>query len=164
MPTDAVGRTNLGLVYIAQSKFREAVNALGEAIRIDPSAADAYQFLGCAYFRLGEEERAFEAFQSAVKLQSENADSRYLLGFVSMSLGKRDRAIEQYKALESLDSALAEKLHELIYEDKSSASIRRDVHADIFGRQNFNRSLQRRCARTYRAISTRFSKFFLARI
>lgn len=41
MPNDAVGRTNPGLVYIAQSKFREAVNVLGEAIRINPSAAEA---------------------------------------------------------------------------------------------------------------------------
>jgi Tfp pilus assembly protein PilF len=118
MSNDTVGRTNLGLVYVARHKFREAVNVLSEAIRIDPSAAEAYQFLGYAYFRLGEEKRAFEAFQSAVQLQSQNADFRYFLGFVSMSLGKRDSAIEQFKALETLDSVLAQKLIDVIYQGK----------------------------------------------
>ena len=118
MPNDVVGRTNLGLVYIAQRKFRDAVNVLSEAICIDPSAAEAYQFLGYAYFKLGEETRSFDAFQSAVRLQSQNAEARYFLGFVSMSLGKRDRAVEQFEALEALNSELAKKLYDVIYQDE----------------------------------------------
>jgi tetratricopeptide (TPR) repeat protein len=60
----------LGWIYYKKGSHRAAIDALGQAVRLDPNGAVYHYHLGMAYFKNGEKERAKRSLTEALKLSA----------------------------------------------------------------------------------------------
>jgi tetratricopeptide (TPR) repeat protein len=72
-PGDYTALKMLGATYLAQHKFRDAVDAANRAIAVRDSDAWNYGVLGDAYLELGDYDRAFAAFDTMARLRPDAA-------------------------------------------------------------------------------------------
>jgi Flp pilus assembly protein TadD len=56
----------LKLLYAGATQ--EALDALTEAIQLDPESAEAYSYRGVAYYQLGDYDSALEGYDKAIAL------------------------------------------------------------------------------------------------
>jgi tetratricopeptide (TPR) repeat protein len=98
----AESRYQLGLSLLQQGKLAQAVEALQQAIRMNPSFVDAHYSLGQAYGRLGGEmlPAAVDQFVEALRLKPDHVDARVALS--SILLQERD----SYAAVAELQAAI----------------------------------------------------------
>ena len=61
----------LGWIYYKQKKYKEAVEELEKASKIQPNI-DVIDHLGNAYFKLGKQDKAIECWKKAIELAKEN--------------------------------------------------------------------------------------------
>lgn len=119
---EAYTRTRLGELYLAQGESNVALNHLLEAIKLEPSSAEAYFRLAQVYQAQGNELRETEAWQRVISLKP--ADSRmgwysYVnLGDIYHRQGRLEQAAEMYQSalalnreVESLVIKLAQVCH-----------------------------------------------------
>ncbi len=66
-PKDAGGWNSLGIAYLCDSKFQDAVNALSQAITIAPTFSDVHNNLGIAYMELKNNQQARIHFMKALQ-------------------------------------------------------------------------------------------------
>jgi tetratricopeptide (TPR) repeat protein len=59
-----------GLALSKQGRWKEAINAYKESLRVNPGSAQTYLNLGFVYYELGYDREAQEAFGTASRLQS----------------------------------------------------------------------------------------------
>jgi tetratricopeptide (TPR) repeat protein len=59
-----------GLTLSRQGRWKEAIAAYKESLRLNPDNAQTYLNLGFVYYELGYEREAQEAFDKASKLQA----------------------------------------------------------------------------------------------
>jgi Flp pilus assembly protein TadD len=74
----------LGRELIQQEKFADAIQALSQAIQINPSMALAYNARGYARFRLKQFSEAIADFDQAIKL-----DPKYANAYLNRGSAKR---------------------------------------------------------------------------
>jgi tetratricopeptide (TPR) repeat protein len=92
-PSPEPAATLRGITLYRQGDMKRAVEALDEAVRVDPTDADAWHYLGLALRREGKSVKAVEAFGEAVKWRFQRfawvrpADSRR--GDLSVHLDER---------------------------------------------------------------------------
>jgi tetratricopeptide (TPR) repeat protein len=58
-----------GLALSKQGRWKEAINAYKESLRVNPRSAQTYLNLGFVYYELGYDREAQEAFGTASRLQ-----------------------------------------------------------------------------------------------
>jgi Flp pilus assembly protein TadD len=82
----------------------EAVQALAEAVRLDPDLAEAHFRLALGYESLGKQEdaekeykKAVEAYKKYLAENSEDAEAHYALGQTYARLGQFSEAIREYR-------------------------------------------------------------------
>jgi N-acetylmuramoyl-L-alanine amidase len=84
-----------GQDLIQKNKLSDAVVALKESVRIDPSSDWAYGLLGRAYHGLGNKAEAIGAFRKAVRLNPDDTFSRMMIDIISQKpiprVKKRER-------------------------------------------------------------------------
>ena len=111
---------DLGVRYLSEGNYEEAIIAFTAAIEIDPKQPAAYLGRADAYIRSGESEGNFAAalvdFEEAVALDETNADAWLGLADTYIRLGDYEKAMELLQ--EALDktaqnSLIAEKITEL---------------------------------------------------
>jgi tetratricopeptide (TPR) repeat protein len=78
----------LGAAYIHLGRSQEAVEALQQAIRINPNYAEARNNLGWAYVNLGRFRDAVQTLQQAIRLKSDYAEAYTNLGAAYRDLGR----------------------------------------------------------------------------
>ncbi|NEO26416.1 MAG: tetratricopeptide repeat protein, partial [Kamptonema sp. SIO4C4] len=66
--TFAQGYYNLGMVFRAQSNFKEAIPAYEKAIKLKPDYAQAYQNLGVAWLKCGKVNMGLDYMGKAIAL------------------------------------------------------------------------------------------------
>ncbi len=93
----------------------KSIEALKQAIRINPNDAEAHISLGLAYLKSGMNKEAIDACIQAIRINPDSADAHYNLGLTYAFLNERGSALEQYKILKSLNTDLANKLFNFIY-------------------------------------------------
>lgn len=111
---------DLGVRYLSDGNYQEAIIAFTAAIEIDPKRVEAYMGRGDAYFSSGESEESLAAAQADYKTVIE-LDESYAQGYLSladayMQQGALDAAVELLQtALEKTgqDQAIADKLGEI---------------------------------------------------
>lgn len=73
----------LGRIQMAQGQYDEAIQTFGEALRRDPSEAQAFFLMGLSYTKLPDKsEEALQAFRQAVLLNPDLADGYFWIGSV----------------------------------------------------------------------------------
>ena len=87
----------LGVAYGNLGRYREAVEAYREALRLEPDDASAWFKLGFAYKKLGRYREAIEAYREALRLKPEYAQVWFNLGYAYEKLGRYREAIEAYQ-------------------------------------------------------------------
>lgn len=86
----------LGLAYAEQGRRDEAIERIGESLRIRPDYAHAHGSLGLLLLERGEAEKAIEHLKIAVRLDPAETHARVNLGNVLVQQGRHDEAIAHY--------------------------------------------------------------------
>jgi tetratricopeptide (TPR) repeat protein len=100
---------SLGYAYLKAGMYPEALEALKEAVSLDPEAGYAHARMAQVYEKLGRNDEAFEEYKSAVQNSPENVEARYALGLNYAKKRQLAEAIEKYKALKKMDEKKAAK-------------------------------------------------------
>lgn len=98
-PRDAWLLYMLGTQRLKLGRNQEAIEALEESIRFDPSVG-AYHVLGSAYLRLGNREAAEQSFQKAIRMRpsdfKSHAGIHLDMGKLYLNRGQLKEAIEEW--------------------------------------------------------------------
>ena len=128
---------DLGVKYLSEGNYEEAILAFTAAIEIDPKNPLAYIGRGGAYVGSGETEENLAAaladYEKAIELDETNVDAWLGLADVYIRMGEYDKAGEVlHQALEKTgnDPSIGDKLAELESGSvsDSSGNIRRSSH------------------------------------
>ena len=96
-----------GLDLQRERRFEEAIVKYDEAIRLDPSYAEAYGNRGSAYYDLGKFDQAIQNQDSAIRLDPQDAIAYYNRANAYGSLNQHRRAIQDLDSAIRLDSEFA---------------------------------------------------------
>lgn len=119
---------DLGMQYLTEGNYEEAIVAFSEAIEIDPNNALAYIGRGNAYTGSGDDNLglALADFQKAVQLDEQNTDAYLGIADVYILQGNHDAAMEILKeALEKTGNSdsVSGRISELEAEGNSKEEI-----------------------------------------
>lgn len=83
----------LGIAYLENERFIEAINAFHFAIEYNPKLYEAHQNIGYAYFLMGDFQQSALALANAIKLEPSAAHAHHLLGVIFTIYAMYDSAI-----------------------------------------------------------------------
>lgn len=89
---------SLGLIYVAQQKYADALPFLQAALHEQPSSDVAHANLGAAFFKLRRESEARQEFEEAARLNPGNAATQQSLGELRLNAGETKSALEAFQA------------------------------------------------------------------
>lgn len=89
---------SLGLIYVAQQKYAEALPLLRAAAGEQPRSDVAHANLGAAFFQLGRNSEAQSEFEEAARLNPNNDATQRSLGELWLNSGKPERAVQAFQA------------------------------------------------------------------
>jgi lipoprotein NlpI len=92
----AVTLNNRGLAYQSQGDYERAIQDYDQAVRLNPSYADAFINRGGTYHGQGDYERAIQDYDQAVRLKPSFAIAFNNRGLAYQSQGNYERAIQDY--------------------------------------------------------------------
>ena len=98
-PSDPGAHTNLGVVYMRQQKWKQALAELEAAAKLAPQVPGIRLNIGLAYYREGEYAKAIPPFESVLRDQPDSGQARHLLGLCYFFT---DRYADAASDLESL--------------------------------------------------------------
>ncbi len=87
---------NVGLVYLQNDKYEEAMYYLNRSLSLKPNFDLALNALGIIYFINGEFPKAQGYFEKCLEVNPEFTESRNYLGSVYQELGYLERAEEEF--------------------------------------------------------------------
>jgi Flp pilus assembly protein TadD len=96
-PKSFRAHNEIGVIYLNQKKYDEAISEFKQAIDINPQFDQAYDNLGVAYDHNGELEKAILQYKKALELSPNNAKVYNNLGNAYNKLNQFDKAIEAYE-------------------------------------------------------------------
>jgi len=105
-PVDRVSKINLqlGIAYMHEKKYAEAMKNLQKAIDHNPDDPNIYSALALLYDRIGEPEKAESAFEKVIGMKENDSLTRNNFGAFLCAQGRYKEAYEQYEA--ALDNPL----------------------------------------------------------
>jgi len=80
VPRDIGARANLGVVYMREQKWSQAIEYLRQAEKLAPQVSGIRLNIGLAYYRQGDYASAIVPFESVVQDQPDSQQARRLLG------------------------------------------------------------------------------------
>lgn len=89
----ADAHSHLGLLFVAQRRFKEALGALQTAVRLKPDDPLTRYNLGVTYASLGQPDRAAVSFRDAIRLKPDDPITHYNLGILHHLQGNHEAAI-----------------------------------------------------------------------
>lgn len=119
---DAAAYYEIGMSHFQSQRFKAAVEAFQQSIRLGSAAPETYYQLGQSYYRLSRYVEAREAYKKAVRVKPNWAEAHYQLGWMYYILGDKNSSQDQYKSLQLLSPALAEKFQKLIAANEQAAA------------------------------------------
>jgi tetratricopeptide (TPR) repeat protein len=94
---------NLGIAYIDQLQYADAMHAFEQVVKLRPDYADGYTNIGLTYIEWEKYSEARPSLEKAMALNPDNGRARYYLALVERREGNRDdeladlqRVVEQY--------------------------------------------------------------------
>jgi tetratricopeptide (TPR) repeat protein len=99
VPGSAVGHSNLGIVYVHERRFEDAIGEYQAALKIDPTLSGVYLNLGIAYFQEAKYADATPALEKFLSADPQNHQAQELLGLCDLELDKYQDAIRMLSPL-----------------------------------------------------------------
>src|SRR5215471_8528682 len=99
-PAFAPAHHDLGVAYLRQDSYEQAINALKKSLELKPEVsvrATAYHNLGQAYLALSRDEEAIDAFNQSLQLDSQDPETHYYLGVAYLGKERYDEAIKAFQ-------------------------------------------------------------------
>lgn len=90
-------------------KHKEAVEAFGDAIALDPSRGEFYNGMGLAHFRMNEFKKALISFNAATKLDPKDSVARYNEACAFARMGDSAKALTALRTAVTLDPRLKDQ-------------------------------------------------------
>jgi tetratricopeptide (TPR) repeat protein len=87
---------SLGLIYVAQQQYGDALPLLRAAVREQPSSDVAHTNLGADLFKLQRDHEALDEYTLAARLNPKNGTTQQGLGELWLDAGKPERAAEAF--------------------------------------------------------------------
>jgi tetratricopeptide (TPR) repeat protein len=109
-PKNALAWYDLGYAYDELKRYNDAIEALRQAVHIDPGYVNAWNNLGAAYVELRRYHDAIEALRQAVRIDPANTNAWYNLGVAYAFSGNRTEALNIARELRRRDPVTADKL------------------------------------------------------
>ncbi len=104
---------DLGSVLKELNRFEEAVEALKEAVRLDPNNAVTHYFFGAALAMAAQPEAAIEAYQKAVDIDPDLSGAYIGLGHVLKTVGDQEGGVLAYRRAIALRPDFGETYYSL---------------------------------------------------
>ena len=99
--TDPQYQYNVGLVYLQNGKYDEAIQYFRKSLSLKPNFDLALNAVGLAYFMKGEFQQAVTYFEKCLQVNPGFTEARNYLGSVYQEMGILDKAEQEYlKAIE----------------------------------------------------------------
>jgi tetratricopeptide (TPR) repeat protein len=89
---------SLGLIYVAQQQYADALPMLQAAMQEQKDSDVAHANLGAAFYKLGRESDARREFEEAARLNPANPATQQGLGELLLSAGEPKRALEAFQS------------------------------------------------------------------
>ncbi|HEY2468664.1 MAG TPA: tetratricopeptide repeat protein [Terracidiphilus sp.] len=89
---------SLGLIYVAEQKYADALPLLQTAAHEQADSDVAHANLGADFYKLGRESEARREFEEAARLNPNNAATQQGLGELWLNAGEPKRALEAFRA------------------------------------------------------------------
>ncbi len=88
-----------GVAFLASGRYQEAIQALNQAIKVDPNDVSAYIKLGMSYSGLQKDKEAIAVLKMAVQINRSalDAPAYFLLGQSYLGLSKNSEALAAFK-------------------------------------------------------------------
>jgi tetratricopeptide (TPR) repeat protein len=100
-----------GMFRVQQGQFfRDALEALETAVRLDPTDARAQYWLGRFYQRIGDGARARRCYEAAYQQDREDPATRAGLGQMTLADGEVEQALQHFDAALAADPAFVPAL------------------------------------------------------
>ena len=103
----------LGVVYLREQRFADALKTLQEAVSVNPTDAETQNNMGLAWRGLHEYPNAASAFRQSLKINPRQPAVLNNLGNAMAAQDKHAQGIEAFAAALTLDPSYAECLHNL---------------------------------------------------
>jgi len=135
-PQDPETLKRAGVLYQTELKFKESVDLLERALKLDRHYPEANFFLGVSFLGLNDLPRATEAFRNELENPHFHPRCRYYLGVALDSAGQEQEAVAEFNRAVSENPKDADSLYELalIHKNASLKAIDRlrEVDPDSF--------------------------------
>jgi cytochrome c-type biogenesis protein CcmH/NrfG len=113
-PENYFAWSTIGFVYGKMRRYKEAVDAYREALRLKPDNAEDWGNLGIAYITLGRHnEEGLQACREALRLEPDNAGAWKVLGNAFKILGRYREATEAWQEVIRLEPDSAEAWYDI---------------------------------------------------
>lgn len=97
----------LGLIYGKQGRYAEALNALNDAVQLNPRSADAWNYKGVILSKQGNYSEAVKAFRNTTRLSPQYATAWKYEGDALAHLGRKENNRSRYnEAIQAYDKAI----------------------------------------------------------
>jgi tetratricopeptide (TPR) repeat protein len=94
---------DMGIDYLDQGQFDQAITEFQTAIQLDPDGAKAHYNLGLAYQKQDKLDEAAAAYQEAIQLDPDLDEVHNNLGLVYDTQGKPEQAVAEYQEAIRID-------------------------------------------------------------
>jgi type IV pilus assembly protein PilF len=91
-------RAELAAGYFERGQLDVALEELGQAVKLDPSNAKAYNLYGLVYALLSQDDKAEQNFQRALSLAPNDSEIRHNWGWYLCTHGKARESIAEFEA------------------------------------------------------------------
>jgi tetratricopeptide (TPR) repeat protein len=95
-PRDIDAYFNMGVAYIKNGMFKEAINIYEKAIKINPYDPEIHYYLGIAFINIGEIDSAIEEYNNAIRLKPDYAEAYNSLENAYYDKNMLDEALSAY--------------------------------------------------------------------
>src|SRR2546422_2884253 len=101
---------NQGAEFSKKKSWPLAIQAYGQAVRLDPKFVEAWNNLGYCYRRVKDYDKSFDAYKHALDLKPDYPNAHEYMGRTYLATGNKDAAMREYEILKRLDAKMADEL------------------------------------------------------